>query len=100
MARANLEACRHAGTGPLPPVELLEGSWLTPLPGRLQGRVDLVVSNPPYVTKDEWAGLPAEVRAEPRRPWSPGRAGGAPGGWPTSRRCSSRPLSGSGVPGP
>ena len=77
VARANLEACRHAGTGPLPPVELLEGSWLTPLPGRLQGRVDLVVSNPPYVTKDEWAGLPAEVRAEPRQALvaGPGRRG-------------------------
>jgi release factor glutamine methyltransferase len=77
VARANLEACRHAGAGPLPPMELLEGSWLTPLPGRLQGRVDLVVSNPPYVTEDEWAELPAEVRAEPRQALvaGPGRQG-------------------------
>lgn len=77
VARANLEACRHAGAGPLPPVELMEGSWLTPLPGRLQGRVDLVVSNPPYVAEEEWAGLPVDVRAEPRQALvaGPGRRG-------------------------
>ena len=71
VAAANLEACRGtggmggAGEG-LPRVELVEGSWLTPLPGGLRGHVDLVVSNPPYVTADEWAELAPEVRAEPR----------------------------------
>jgi release factor glutamine methyltransferase len=76
VAAANLDACR-SGAGPLPPVELLEGSWLTPLPGRLQGRLDLVVSNPPYVAEEEWAGLPAEVRVEPRQALvaGPGRQG-------------------------
>ena len=37
------------------------------MPGGLRGHVDLVVSNPPYVTADEWAELAPEVRAEPRQ---------------------------------
>jgi release factor glutamine methyltransferase len=41
-------------------VTLLEGSWFEPLPATLRGRVDVVVSNPPYVAVDE--PLPAEVR--------------------------------------
>ena len=68
VAAANLEACRAggAGAGALARVELVVGSWLSPLPAGLRGHVDLVVSNPPYVTADEWAGLDPEVRAEPR----------------------------------
>ena len=56
VARANL-----AGAGSLvgPRVRLLAGSWLEPLPEELRGRLDLVVSNPPYVGADE--ELPAEV---------------------------------------
>jgi release factor glutamine methyltransferase len=46
-------------------VEVLEGDLLDPLPPRLRGRLDLVVSNPPYVTAEEYAGLPPEVRADP-----------------------------------
>ena len=60
MAARNRECCA-AG------VELVEGSWLAPLPARLRGRVDLVVSNPPYVSEGEWPGLAPEVRAEPRQ---------------------------------
>jgi release factor glutamine methyltransferase len=58
VARAN--ASRHALE-----VEVLEGDLLAPLPERLRGDVDLVVSNPPYVTRAEYDSLPAEVRAEP-----------------------------------
>jgi release factor glutamine methyltransferase len=48
-------------------VEVLEGDLFTPLPARLRGRIDLVVSNPPYVAEHEWTGLPADVRDhEPR----------------------------------
>ena len=81
VAACNLEACRVAGAGvdagALPRVELAEGSWLEPLPARLLGRVDLVVSNPPYVAESEWPGLAAEVRAEPRSALvaGPGRSG-------------------------
>ncbi len=80
VAAANLRTQRDTGGDDLPPVELVPGSWLEPLPASLRGVVDLVVSNPPYVAEGEWAGLAAEVRAEPRRalvagPGSDGTAG-------------------------
>jgi release factor glutamine methyltransferase len=68
VAAANVQACgaaAHPGAG-LPDIVLAHGSWLTPLPERLRGGIDLVVSNPPYVSAEEWAGLDPEVRAEPR----------------------------------
>jgi release factor glutamine methyltransferase len=46
-------------------VEVNAGDLLSPLAGELRGRVDLIVSNPPYVTREEFEELPAEVRAEP-----------------------------------
>jgi release factor glutamine methyltransferase len=58
VARAN--ASRHALQ-----VEVLEGDLLAPVPELLRGEVDVVVSNPPYVTRAEYDSLPAEVRAEP-----------------------------------
>jgi release factor glutamine methyltransferase len=63
VARANLAGIGRAGAR----VRLEEGSWFDALPGLLQGRVDLVVSNPPYVADHEV--LPAEV-AE----WEPAAA--------------------------
>jgi release factor glutamine methyltransferase len=47
-------------------VSVLEGDLLSPLPGDLRGRVDLVVSNPPYLSEGELDGLPPEVRADPQ----------------------------------
>lgn len=47
-------------------VTVVEGDLLDPLPEELRGWVDLVVSNPPYVTDEELQDLPAEVRTEPR----------------------------------
>jgi release factor glutamine methyltransferase len=46
-------------------VTVLRGDGLDPLPGELRGWLDLVVSNPPYVTPAEYDDLPAEVRADP-----------------------------------
>jgi release factor glutamine methyltransferase len=46
-------------------VRVMEGELLEPIPEELRGRVDLVVSNPPYVAEDELASLPPEVRADP-----------------------------------
>jgi len=48
-------------------VELLHGDLLEPLPDRLRGRVDLIVSNPPYVAEAEFELLATEIRDhEPR----------------------------------
>ena len=46
-------------------VSVLEGDLLEPLPSDLEGRVDLLVSNPPYVRPDAYGDLPEDVRADP-----------------------------------
>lgn len=43
-------------------VHLVRGSWWDALPVDMQGQLDLVVSNPPYISQVELPGLPAEVR--------------------------------------
>jgi release factor glutamine methyltransferase len=76
VAASNLDRV-HAGERALPPVSLVVGEWLSPLPAALRGAVNLVVSNPPYVSEDEWAVLDPGVRAEPRQALvsGPGRDG-------------------------
>lgn len=46
-------------------ISFLEGSLFDPLPPELEGAVDVVVSNPPYVAASEWDALPIDVRHEP-----------------------------------
>jgi len=58
VARAN--ASRHALD-----ITVLRGDLLSPLPQELRGTLGLVVSNPPYVTHEEYETLPEEVKAEP-----------------------------------
>jgi release factor glutamine methyltransferase len=58
VASANL-----AGIGrPATRVALREGAWFDALPRGLEGELDLVVSNPPYIAEPEIADLPAEIR--------------------------------------
>lgn len=64
-AALELAAANRERTGAA--VELCRGSWYAALPQRLRGRVDLVVSNPPYVSDKEWPTLDEEVRREPRQ---------------------------------
>jgi release factor glutamine methyltransferase len=60
VARANLAGLgRRAGV-----VRLVEGDWFSALPEDLRGRVDVVVSNPPYVAEGE--ELPEQVAS-----WEP-----------------------------
>jgi release factor glutamine methyltransferase len=56
VARANLSGM---GAAVATRVRLSAGDWFTALPPNLQGQVDLIVANPPYVGADEV--LPAEV---------------------------------------
>lgn len=64
VAQANLTG---VGTLVARRVRMVEGNWFRALPSSLQGKVDLVVSNPPYVAEAEVAELPAEVADwEPR----------------------------------
>ncbi len=62
---AQVNAMRH---GVRDRIEWLEGDLLAPLRGRLSERaVDVIVSNPPYISESDWAGLEPEVRVfEPR----------------------------------
>ena len=55
VARANLAGLgRRAGV-----IRLVQGDWFAALPAELRGRIDVVVSNPPYVASTE--PLPPEV---------------------------------------
>lgn len=57
-------------------IELRQGDLLAAVPTELRGRVDLIVSNPPYVASTEIATLPADVREfEPRQALVSGRTG-------------------------
>jgi release factor glutamine methyltransferase len=61
VTRANIAGC--AATR----VRTAAGSWFDALPQELQGRFEVIVSNPPYVAEEEVADLPEEVAAfEPR----------------------------------
>ena len=62
VARANLDALSLADPTAAARVTLSEGSWFDALPDRLAARVDLVVSNPPYVAEAEYSGLDPGVR--------------------------------------
>lgn len=42
-------------------VQFLQGDLFKPLPTELQGKVDLIISNPPYVGEDERPGLSPSV---------------------------------------
>lgn len=73
VARANLAGLGgYAATR----VRIVEGDWWAALPAHLRGRVDLVVSNPPYISSDEMAGLdPVVAGWEPRSALESGPAG-------------------------
>ena len=57
VARANLAGIGVAATR----VRLAEGSWFAALPAELQGRLRIVVSNPPYIAEHEVDDLAAVV---------------------------------------
>jgi release factor glutamine methyltransferase len=58
MARENARRLRLE-------IEVFAGDLFESLPDAIRGTADVVVSNPPYLTAEEYDSLPAEVRAEP-----------------------------------
>jgi release factor glutamine methyltransferase len=46
-------------------VQVRLGDLMAAMPEELRGRVDLIVSNPPYVAADDFDSLPPEVKADP-----------------------------------
>ena len=70
VARANLAGVGAAATA----VSLHHGHWFEALPDHLQGTLDWVVSNPPYVAESE--GLPAWLKTgNPQLRWWAGSNG-------------------------
>lgn len=61
-----LAVARLNGSALAPQVEWRSGDLFEALDPTLQGEIDLLVSNPPYVAEAEWDVLPADVRREPR----------------------------------
>ncbi len=59
LSRANARGLELGG------VSVLEGDLLDPLTRDLEGRLDLIVSDPPYVRPDAYGDLPDDVRADP-----------------------------------
>jgi release factor glutamine methyltransferase len=73
VASANLAG---TGTRGATRVRLVRGCWWDALPAALQGVVDLVISNPPYISSGEMGTLPAEVAGwEPRTALEAGVSG-------------------------
>lgn len=73
VARANLAGLAGwAATR----VRVVEGDWWDGLPADLKGRVDVAVSNPPYISSAEMEALPPEVVDwEPKEALEAGSAG-------------------------
>lgn len=92
-AALNVAAANLAGLGgrAATRVRIAEGDWWSALPTRIAGRIDLVVSNPPYISTEEMSALDPSVREwEPRDALESGPTGleavgtllaGAAGGW-------------------
>jgi release factor glutamine methyltransferase len=70
LARENARA--H---GVLSRIDFREGDFAAP-PAAWQGMLDVVITNPPYVSEQEWAGLEPEVRDhDPKAALVPGARG-------------------------
>jgi len=55
----------------------IRGNLFSPLRKlNLKGRCDFIVSNPPYVSEEDWTALPAEIKNhEPKKALVPGKTG-------------------------
>ena len=76
VARSNLALLASSNAAAARRVRVGQGTWYDSLPRKLVGRVNLVVSNPPYVSEAEWQVLDPQVRDyEPRMALVPGSTG-------------------------
>ena len=81
VARLNVDDLAVENPAAAARVRLAEGGWFAALPRCLAGRLDLVVSNPPYVSEAEYPALDAVVRDwEPRTALVAGPGEGGLGG--------------------
>jgi release factor glutamine methyltransferase len=81
VAAANLESLAIDHVDLARRMHLAEGSWFEALPADLVGRVDVLVSNPPYVSESELPDLDPTVRDwEPAMALVASRGSGGVGG--------------------
>lgn len=66
VSEAALEVARANGVANDLAVEWYAGDLFDVLPAEVAGKIDLLVSNPPYIAEGDWGGLPEDVRREPR----------------------------------
>jgi release factor glutamine methyltransferase len=66
VSEAAVEVARANGVANDLAVEWYAGDLFEALPVEVAGMIDLLVSNPPYIAAGDWAGLPEDVRREPR----------------------------------
>lgn len=66
VSEAAVEVAKANGFANDLAVEWYAGDLFDALPGQVAGMIDLLVSNPPYIAERDWAGLPKDVRREPR----------------------------------
>lgn len=71
-AALEVAACNVERHGLGSRVELIHGDLFAGVQGR---RYDLIVSNPPYVSRSEWGSLPVEYHCEPRSGLESGEEG-------------------------
>ncbi|NIA26160.1 MAG: HemK family protein methyltransferase [Gammaproteobacteria bacterium] len=83
-------------------VDFYQGDLFSALPAAMNGRIDLLVTNPPYVSEAEYRALPDEIRSYGRAPrWSRARMATrswnaspmrSTGGWPRVVGSSARSV--------
>jgi release factor glutamine methyltransferase len=59
---SNLDRLRGRDGAAADRVRVVSGSWFDALPRELRGQVNVIVSNPPYVSAAEWSELDGAVR--------------------------------------
>jgi release factor glutamine methyltransferase len=62
VSAGSLEVAAHNAAALGSEIALYHGDLFEPLPAEIRGRVDLVMSNPPYIATGDHSALPPEVR--------------------------------------
>ncbi|MGH9029916.1 MAG: N5-glutamine methyltransferase family protein [Acidimicrobiales bacterium] len=76
LARENLDLLARDHPSLASSVRFAQGDWFEAVPSDLEGRVHMIVSNPPYVSEREWEVLDPVVRDhEPRQALVAGATG-------------------------
>ncbi len=62
LARENMELIARLQPKMTELISLRHGSWYEALPAEAKGRFSVIVSNPPYISRNQWNGLESTVK--------------------------------------